>query len=491
MKIAIVTSEAIPYSKTGGLADVAGTLFREYIKMGLEAYLFVPLYMTTKKQFVKEIHDTGVEIDVMIGKEIKKGTVFRSQNIFFVGNDEYFGRDELYGTAAGDYPDNDRRFTFFCKMVLEICKHFNIDIDIMHCNDWQTGLIPIYLKTLYKDSQIFNKTCSLITIHNLGYQGIFPEQTMEITGLGPELFNPEGIEFYGNVNFLKAAIVSADAITAVSKTYAKEILTPEYGFGLEGVLKSRADKIYGVLNGIDYNEWDPSSDNLLPRNYSSSDCSSGLAGKTACKKSLTQKCSFKGDTDTPLLCFIGRLSHQKGIDILVDALPSLLKNEIKNVLKNEINIVIIGKGDEYYHRAINSAKKRFSKNIFYYPLFDEAFAHLAYAGSDIFLMPSRYEPCGLGQMIAMRYGTIPVARKTGGLADTIEDGNTGFLFKEHSTGSLSIALNRALKSYSDKKLWFKIIKNAMGMDFSWEKSAKMYIEIYLRHGKTDQPLNFY
>jgi starch synthase len=470
MKIAIVTSEAIPYSKTGGLADIAGTLFREYIKMGLEAYLFVPLYMSTKKQFEKEIHDTGVEIDVMIGKEIKRGVVFRSENIFFVGNDEYFGRDELYGTASGDYPDNDHRFTFFCRMVLEICKRLNIDIDIMHCNDWQTGLIPLYLKTLYKDSQIFNKTHSLITIHNLGYQGIFPQRTMEITGLGPELFNPEGIEFYGNVNFLKAAIISADAITTVSKTYAKEILTPEYGFGLEGVLKNRADKIYGVLNGIDYDEWDPSSDNLLPRNYSSSD----LSGKTTCKSSLLQKCSFKTDTGTPLLCFIGRLSHQKGIDMLIDSLPDLMKKEI--------NIVIIGKGDEHYHMTLDSAKKRFSKNIFYYPLFDEAFAHLAYAGSDIFLMPSKYEPCGLGQMIAMRYGTIPVARKTGGIADTIEDGKTGFLFEEYSTDSLLTAVKRALKSYSNKNLWVKTIENAMGMDFSWEKSAKMYIEIYSRLG---------
>jgi len=470
MKIAIVTSEAIPYSKTGGLADVTGTLFREYIKLGLEAYLFVPLYMTTKKQFEKEIHDTGIEIDIMIGKEIKKGTVFRSQNVFFVGNDEYFGRDELYGTATSDYPDNDWRFTFFCRMVLEICKRLNIDINIMHCNDWQTGLIPLYLKTLYKDSQIFNKTHSIITIHNLGYQGIFPQKTMEIIGLGPELFNPEGIEFYGKVNFLKAAIISADAIITVSKTYAKEILTPEYSFGLEGVLKKRTDKIFGVLNGIDYNEWDPLSDNLLPRNYSSSD----LAGKTACKSSLIQKCSFKGDANTPLLCFIGRLSYQKGIDMLVDTLSSLIKNEI--------NIVIIGKGDEYYHRALDSAKKRFSKNIFYYPLFDEAFAHLAYAGSDIFLMPSRYEPCGLGQMIAMRYGTIPVARKTGGLVDTIEDGKTGFLFEEYSASSLSIAASRALKSYGDKKLWFKIIENAMGKDFSWEMSAKMYIEIYSRLG---------
>jgi len=352
MKIAIVTSEAIPYSKTGGLADVAGTLFREYVKMGTEAYLFVPLYRTTKKQFEKEIYDTGVEIDVYIGNEIKKGKVFRSQNVFFVGNDEYFDRDELYGVAAGDYSDNDRRFTFFCKMVLEACSRFNIDIDIMHCNDWQTGLIPLYLKTLYKDKKAFNKTHSLITIHNLGYQGIFPEQAMEITGLGPELFNPEGIEFYGKVNFLKAAIISADAITTVSKTYTKEILTHEYGFGLEGVLASRRDKIYGVLNGIDYNEWDPSSDNILPRNYSNSD----LKGKTACKSSLIEKCSFKGDADTPLLCFIGRLSYQKGIDIFIDALPDLIKKEV--------NVIIIGKGDEHYHRAMYSAKNTFLKIFF-------------------------------------------------------------------------------------------------------------------------------
>jgi starch synthase len=345
-----------------------------------------------------------------------------------------------------------------------------MDMDIIHCNDWQTGLIPLYLKTLYRGASVFRKTRSVITIHNLGYQGIFPPQTMEITGLGWEFFNMEGIEFYGNVNFLKAGIIGADIITTVSRTYAKEILAHEFGFGLDGVLRKRADSIAGILNGINYREWNPSNDKFLPQTYNKS----SLSGKLKCKKELMKKCSLSGNMNTPLLCFIGRLSSQKGIDILADAMHQL----IAKLITKEINIVIIGKGDEYYHALLNSVKDRVGDSLFFYYGFNEALAHLAYAGSDIFLMPSRYEPCGLGQMIAMRYGTIPVARKTGGLADTIENEKTGFLFDEYSTESLVNGINRALSTYSSKKHWQKIVKNAMSKDFSWQRSAEMYLEIY-------------
>lgn len=476
MKIAIVTSEAVPFSKTGGLADVAGTIFKQYCKMGIEAYLFVPLYKKTTEQFSDEIQYTGISIEIPLGEALKTCKVFtlkrqragkkRAGRVFFIGSEEYFDRDELYGTPYGDYPDNDQRFTFFCKAVLELCKRLEIILDVIHCNDWQTGLIPLYLKTTYKDVDVFKLTRSVLTIHNLGYQGIFPSQTMELTGLGWELFHMDGVEFYGSMNFLKAGIIGADIITTVSRTYAKEILAPDFGFGLDGILRKRAGSLVGIQNGIDYKDWNASKDRFLPYLYNKQ----RLSGKLKCKGELMKRCSLKGETKTPLLCFIGRLASQKGIDILIDAMAE--------IIEMGANIVIIGKGEEYYHSLLKSVKGRFADRFFFYEGFDEALAHLVYAGSDIFLMPSKYEPCGLGQMIAMRYGTIPVARRTGGLVDTIDDGLTGFLFEEYTAASLMNGIKRALGSYKDKKLWTALIKNAMSMDFSWEKSILKYLEIY-------------
>ncbi|MBI5212857.1 MAG: glycogen synthase [Nitrospirae bacterium] len=492
MKVAIVTSEAVPFSKTGGLADVAGTLFKEYTDMGIDVLLFVPLYRKTKEQFANAIQYAGIEIDIPLGKAIRKCRVFTlkresvkrrigetetfkladspihqfTHSVFFIGNDEFFDREELYSTPHGDYPDNDQRFTFFCKSVLEVCKKLDISPDIMHCHDWQTGLIPLYLKTVYKDYSVFTKTKSVITIHNLGYQGIFPQQTMERTGLGWELFNMDGVEFYGNINFLKAGIVGADIITTVSRTYAKEILTPEYGFGLDGILRKRTANLVGILNGIDYKEWNPADDKFLPYGYNKF----RLSGKLRCKAELMKKCSFRGDSDTPLLCFIGRIASQKGIDILTDAVPQ--------IIASGANIVIIGRGEEHYLTLLASMRNRFPDALFLHSEFDEAFAHLAYAGADIFMMPSLYEPCGLGQMIAMRYGTIPVARKTGGLSDTIEDRLSGFLFDEYSAGAFRAGIYKALNGYADKKLWHRMVKNAMDKDFSWRKSAAMYLDLY-------------
>jgi starch synthase len=467
MRIVIVTPEAVPFSKTGGLADVAGTLFKEYRGMGLETFLFVPLYKKTKEQFADSIRYSGIEIDIHLGRAVRKCRVFelKGQGVFFVGGG-YFDRDELYGTAHGDYPDNDQRFIFFCKAVLEICKTLDMAIDIMHCNDWQTGLIPLYLKTLYKDAPQLGNAKSVITIHNIGYQGVFPLRTMEITGLGWEFFNMECMEFYGNVNFLKAAIAGADIVTTVSKTYAKEILTPEHGFGLDGMLRNKSKSLFGIPNGISYEEWDPSADEFLPKTYKSA----ALSGKTDCKKELIGKCSLDCDESSPILCFIGRLSGQKGIELLIASAG--------HFIAKGACVVIIGRGEEHYESALGSLSGRFHGRFFFSADFNEPLAHLAYSGSDIFLMPSRYEPCGLGQMIAMRYGAMPVARRTGGLADTIKDGETGFLFDEYSPHAFADCVDRALRAYRDKKERRRIIKNAMGMDFSWKRSAEAYIRLY-------------
>jgi starch synthase len=472
MRIAIVASEAIPFSKTGGLADVAGTLFKEYLAMKHDALLFVPLYKSTAEQFSGIIRDSGVEFDVPMGDAVRTCKIFTgimsapTPNIYFIGNEDFFFRDELYGMPGGDYPDNDQRFAFFSKSVLEICKRLDLQIDIMHCNDWQTGLIPLYMKTLYRQVPVLKKTASIFTIHNLGYQGLFPPHTLEITGLGASVFNPEGVEFFGKVNFLKAGIIGADQITTVSKTYAEEIRSHEYGFGLEGILTKRSSSISGILNGIDYTEWDPLTDTFLDKKYDRSD----LSGKQACKKQLIKKASLKSTAPGPLMCFIGRLSSQKGVDLLADAIP--------NLLGQGANMVVIGKGDGNYQAMLQTVSKRFRGSFFFYREFDESFAHLAYAGSDVFLMPSRYEPCGLGQMIAMRYGTLPVARKTGGLSDTIEDDKTGFLFGEYGLPAFINAVMRAVKAFEDNKAWRKMMTNAMKKDFSWKKSAQAYILVY-------------
>jgi len=337
--------------------------------------------------------------------------------------------------------------------------------------------------TLYRSEAVFQKTRTVLTIHNLGFQGLFPASTLDITGLSPDLFNPEGIEFYGEVNFLKAGIISADVLTTVSETYAKEILTPGQGFGLDGVLRKRAVSLFGVLNGIDYTEWDPAGDSYLPAAYFKAD----LMGKTKCKKELMSRFSFKGTKETPMLCFVGRLSTQKGIDLLIDTADE--------IMKAGVNLFAIGKGESRFQDALLEYAARYPGRFYFSAGFDEALAHLAYAGSDIFLMPSIYEPCGLGQMIAMRYGTVPVAYNTGGLTDTIiSPGNhaekffcerlcgtireTGFLFDLHSRESLLEEIRKALCIYCNKGIWRKLIKNAMGSDFSWKKSAGMYRKLY-------------
>ncbi len=493
MRIALISSEAVPFSKTGGLADVAGTLFREYNRMGIDASLFLPLYKVTSEHFRGSLVDTGTEIDIPVGKITKKCRVYTAGEqrrgnqghgtVYFVSNDEYFGRDEMYCDAMGDYPDNDSRFIFFCKSVLEICRKFNLVFDVLHCNDWQTALIPLYLITLYWSGTFFKKTRTVLTIHNLGFQGLFPTSSLELTGLGWDIFNPEGIEFYGKVNFLKAGIISADILTTVSPTYAKEILTPEKGFGLDGMLRKRADSLFGVLNGIDYTEWDPADDDLIPATYSKIN----LSGKEKCKKELISRCAFKGTQETPLLCFVGRLSAQKGIDLITNSLDQLMKSSV--------NLFVLGKGDSRFEAILRDSGRRYPGRVYIGIEFDESLAHLAYAGSDIFLMPSVYEPCGLGQMIAMRYGTVPVAYDTGGLADTIVSPGghaerffcekvygtikeTGFLFGRHSPEFFLGEIRKALCIYYNADIWRKLIKNAMGRDFSWKKSAAMYLQLY-------------
>jgi starch synthase len=472
VKILMASPEAVPYAKTGGLADVAGALPGEFLRQRIEKIkimLVLPLYKKIKAGF--ELENTGKNFSIKIGDKSYKGSIHKNEYAFFIGCDEFFARDELYGTPAGDYPDNDKRFVFFARAVLEAAQATDFRPDIIHVHDWQAALIPLYLKTLYRKNPFFSISKSVLTIHNLGYQGLFPKESLPLTGLGWEFFNPDGVEFWGKVNFLKAGIIGADMITTVSPTYAKEILTPEQGFGLDGLLRKRQANIRGILNGLDYTIWDPEDDSFIPKPYSFKN----LTGKRESKKALLKECGFE-NAKAPIASFVGRLSWQKGVDMLLGAAQDLTSWGL--------HLAILGTGDEGYNRAFAALSKKLSPRMKAFITFDEKLSRLIYAGSDIFLMPSRYEPCGLGQMISMHYGTPPVARKTGGLADTIADYSpllgkgTGFLFEEQSPAALKECLRSALLVYAAPGRWEEITRNSMRRDFSWRNSARNYIELY-------------
>ncbi len=476
MRIVIASPEAVPYIKTGGLADVAGTLWKEYRLMKHEAMIFLPLYKKIRDSRMA-LKDMGITIRVPVGDTVVAGRIYSDQSsAYFIRCDEFFDRPELYGTPQGDYSDNASRFVFFSRGVLEACKALNLSPDIIHCNDWQTGLVPLYLKTLYKGDAFFRKTATFFSIHNLGYQGLFPASEMQLTNLGKELFTPEGIEFYGKVNFLKAGLLAADILGTVSTTYAQEILMKEYGFGLDGVLRKRKDDLYGIINGIDYGEWNPSGDEFLPAVYSHKN----ISGKALCKKELLQTLFQPEDLAAaermPLMGMVGRLTAQKGLDLVFEALPELLSFGVK--------LAILGKGDEQYQRDLLKIAGRYKGMISVTIGFDDSLAHRMYAGTDFFLMPSRYEPCGLGQLIALRYGSIPIARSTGGLADTILDyeplasKGTGFLFSDYTPSAFLDAVKRALCVYTDSQKKPGMITEGMKMDYSWKKSAQRYIDHY-------------
>ncbi|MBN2655361.1 MAG: glycogen synthase [Nitrospirae bacterium] len=489
MKIAIAASEAFPFSKTGGLADVTGALWKEFSIKGHETILIAPLYKETAEYFGRNLPPASSTITISTGSSNIKCDIYLyssgNAKAIFIGNKKFFMRSSLYGTDAG-YVDNGERFSFFCRAAIEAVETLGLRLDIIHCNDWQTALIPLLIKTTYKNYAAFKNCTSLMTIHNLGYQGHFNPDLLPATGLDLKLFNPEGIEFYGKINFLKAGIIGADIVATVSRNYANEILTPENGFGLEGLLKNRIADLYGIPNGIDCDIWDPAADPFLPSNYSAANRS----GKTECRKSLIKNCGFNISSREPVFTFVGRLASQKGIDLIVDAANSIVKMGC---------LFIVGKGEQKYHTAIEELHKKHPYRINFFAGFDESAARLAYAGSDIFVMPSLYEPCGLVQMIAMRYGCVPVARNTGGLADTIvsaeclpaEDAEssmpdirpTGFLFDEFSASALTEMLFTATLAFNMPDVWNKLVLNSMTRDFSWSKSANIYLELYRKYRK--------
>ena len=483
MKILIATSEAVPFAKTGGLADVSGALPAALRALGHDVRLALPRYrsVSLEKFMLRPLLE---EMAVMFPGNAQVGSILHSTlpgtdiPAYFVRQDAYFDRDGLYGEKGADYPDNADRFAFYCMAALWTLKGLAWQPDVIHCNDWQTALIPTYLKNLpvLRNDSFYDRIRTLYTIHNLAYQGAFPPGVLPKIGLDQSVYHPEGLEFYGKVNLMKSGIVYSDALSTVSKTYAQEIQTKEFGAGLEGILRARADRLHGIMNGIDYTIWNPEIDEFIPAHFSARD----LRGKAKCKKALQKAVGLPEDGQVPLIGMISRLDKQKGFDLLEENLPKIVRMDVQ--------LAILGTGDPKYHAMLEEAAKKYPKKISANLKFDNTLAHLIEAGSDMFLMPSRYEPCGLNQLYSLRYGTIPIVRKTGGLADSIVDATaktlksgeaTGFVFEEYEADAMHAAFKRAVDLHRKKPdQWRQLIQNAMSKDFSWDHSAREYETLF-------------
>ena len=483
VKILYISSEVVPFSKTGGLADVAGALPIALKNLGHDVRIATPRYgcINGEKfnlhQMIDEVqvhfqHDTSiatVETANLPGTEIP---------VYFIANDFYFGRRELYTEKGKDYPDNSQRFAFFCMATLWMLRILDWKPDVIHCNDWQTALIPAYLKhhPYVKSDEFYNGIKALYTIHNLAYQGSFDRDTLNKIGLGWEVYTIDGLEFYGDINLMKAGIMFSDEIATVSEMYAREIQTREYGCGLDGVLRYRRDHLTGIMNGIDYGIWDPAKDDLISSKFSARN----MAGKSLCKKHLQKINRLPENRDIPVIGMISRMADQKGFDLIAQIAEELFSLDIQ--------FVLLGTGEPIYHEMFKKIGETYPAKAGINITFNNQLAHEIEAGADMFLMPSRYEPCGLNQLYSLRYGTVPIVRKTGGLADSIIDASpktiaqgtgTGFVFEKYEPDALLDLIKRAVDLYTrDKKAWKKIQSNGMARDHSWEASAKQYAALY-------------
>ncbi len=476
MKILFATSEITPFSRAGGLADVSCELPLSLAGMGHQVSIVTPKYRQARN--VKpppKLLNTQLEVPISWMKktaQIFQSGISNQVTVYLIGRDDLYDREGLYGNEYGDYQDNAERFIFFSRAVLELCLALDLSPDIIHCNDWQTGLIPVYLKTLYAQTPSLQSTASLFTIHNLGYQGLFWHYDLHLTGLGWELFTPKALEFFGQLNLMKAGIVFADILNTVSPHYRKEILTPANGFGLEGVLKTRETDLYAVLNGVDYQVWDPAKDSFIAATYSPAE----LENKKTCKSHLQESFHLKKKGEIPVVAIISRLLDRKGLDLVSQIFPRLMELEIE--------IIFMGQGMEQYQSWVLEMVEAYPGFVGLEMGYNGPLAHQIQAGADFLLMPSRYEPCGLDQLYALKYGTIPIVRAVGGLEDTVEDYNpqtdrgTGFKFKEYEGEKLVQALQRALSVYRDKPRWRRLLQRAMSQDFSWGKSAAHYQTLF-------------
>lgn len=485
LKILFVSSEVAPFAKTGGLADVSAALPKVLKDMDHDVRIVMPKYgsINERRYTLREVIRLK-EISVSVGGKVVHANVKSSflpdskVQAYFVGSNEYFNRPGFYvdPETNQDYPDNAERFSFFSRSALEILKKLHWQPDIIHCNDWQTALIPYFIKKLYKENSFFVGTKTLLTIHNVAFQGIFDQKALPLVYVTKDEFTSNcAFHFWGKVNFLKAGILYADLLNTVSKTYAKEIQScDEFGFGLQTVIKKRSRYLFGILNGIDDQHWDPETDKFIPVQYSKSD----LSGKMDNKRALVESQGLVFQPEVPVIGMVSRLTDQKGLDIVSKVLD--------DILNLDVQMVVLGVGEKKYHERLQKATTKYPKKLAVNFCFDNELAHLIEAGADMFLMPSHYEPCGLTQLYSLKYGTIPIVFSTGGLADTVKHFSPdtprgyGFVFNEYTAENLIKTIESAIDVFQDKETWKKIMNRAMKLDFSWHKAAEKYVDLYYR-----------
>jgi starch synthase len=471
MKILMVASEAAPFAKTGGLADVVGALPAALKALGHEVAVLLPRYASVDLKNSRRVYDS---LPVWLPPHRYDTTLYlieRETPFYFLDCPPLYGRAGLYGEDGVDYPDNHIRFAVLAQAALGFCRRVWRP-DILHAHDWQAGLLPAYLRSVYTNDPTFLGIHTLFTIHNLGYHGLFPAETLADIGLaGTEEFRPSGLEFFGKVCYLKGGLNYAEALNTVSPTYAREIQTPEYGFGLDGVLRARSSVLSGILNGVDYSEWNPETDPMIAAHYSSAD----LTGKRICKQDLLHAFGLPAEAmDAPLIGIVSRFTSQKGADLVAEVADGLVAEGYY--------MVALGAGEPHYEGLFQAIAARHPSRIGVRLGYDNGLAHKIEAGADLFLMPSRYEPCGLNQIYSLRYGTVPVVRATGGLDDTIEPG-TGFKFWEYSGSALGEALRVAHQAFADAEGWRAMMVAGMAKDFSWRVSAAEYSRLYEHLGR--------
>lgn len=471
IKVLFAASEAVPFAKTGGLADVAGTLPRELVKLGADVRLIMPKYKSIPQSFVDKMEYIGyIYVDLAWRHQYCAVLAldYEGVTVYFIDNEYYFNRDTLYG-----HYDEAEQFAFFSKALLKVLPMIDFKPDIIHCNDWQTGVVAAFLKAQFVREKFYKDIKTVFTIHNLKYQGVFSKVVLgDVLGFSWEHFNAEGLEFHDCVNYMKAAIVYSDVITTVSKTYAEEIKHDFFGENLNGMINKRSGSLYGIVNGIDYQENDPATDKRIFKNFDAEN----IEGKYENKKMLQESLGLPQRKDIPIISIVSRLVDQKGFDLIACVFDELLQLDTQ--------LVVLGTGDKKYEELFSAAASKYPDKVSANLKYDGVLAQRIYAGSDMFLMPSLYEPCGLSQLFSLRYGTVPIVRETGGLNDTIKPYNefteegTGFTFSNYNAHEMLDAIKRAISFYGQKLTWEVIIKNGMQQDFSWNKSALEYMELY-------------
>lgn len=477
MRVLMVTPEVTPFAQTGGLGEVLSALPVELASLGIEIDVLMPKYRgintenfdITKLDITLEVTLNAKNITAGLWQFVEKN----GARYLFLECDDYYDREYLYGTPEGDYEDNAERFVFLTRAALEFALYQGKPYDVFHSHDWQAALTAVYLRTLYAGESLFRNSSAVMTIHNLGYQGIFWHLDMPLVGVGWEFFTPKHMEFHGKLNFLKSGMVFADEVSTVSPGYRNEILTPDFGFGLEGILQEKGVHLTGILNGVDYSIWNPQTDPYVATTYSPEN----MQGKPICKAELQELANLPLDPEPPLIAMVSRLSSQKGVDIFAEAFDAFMRNDVQ--------MVVLGTGEARYQAIFAELAEKYPNRVGAFLRYDYGLAHKIFAGADILLVPSRYEPCGLNQLYALKYGAVPVVTATGGLTDTVDecdvdaDIGTGFKFFPPNPLELEKAVLKAIRIYKDQPdTWKRLMKRGMTKDFSWNRSAREYLLLY-------------